>query len=131
MRTLVVQQPRACYIGPMDQQVTNLAKLTGLFRGDRKRVVEWVVIYLAEVPPLFAALQAHVSSGDTKALSGVAHELKPQAHYLGAPLLQERLRMLEERAVDQGASSCAGPVAELQAMEERIEEELQAFLKQT
>lgn len=115
----------------MGQQVTNLGKLTGLFRGDRQRVVEWVDIYLAEVPPLFAALQAHVSSGDTKALSCVAHELKPQAHYLDAPLLHEQLRLLAEHAVEHGASSCAGLVADLQVVEERIEEELRAFLKQT
>ena len=87
-------------------------------------LAEWVTLYLEEAPPLFHAMQMHLAEGDAVLLARVAHELRPQAHYLGAAHLLELLIALEARLLEQGVGACVDQVEEVVLMGREIEREL-------
>lgn len=114
----------------MPLRCTDISTLNGLFKGDPVRVSEWVELYLEEAPGYFQRVEVALSDGDAKALACAVHELRPQAHYLGAPKLLELLVLIGDKAGSGGVSSCAGEVGELLAMARRIELELQEHARQ-
>ena len=113
----------------MQERLIDLGRLTGIFRGDRQRMMAWIGIYLVEVAPLLASMAEHVEAGDDTALARAAHELKPQFHYLDAPAMQERVTALQEMTARHGAAACAALVVEIRGFGERIEQELRDHLQ--
>lgn len=77
-----------------------LSGLEHLFRGDKALVREWVDLYLQESPRYYAQLSESWESGDARALAAAAHDLQPQAHYLGSARLLELLAAIEEQAMN-------------------------------
>lgn len=106
----------------------DLRVLTDLFKGDRSRVREWLRLYLEEAPKIFAQVKEAHQQGDAKALASAAHELRPQAHYLGAPQLLALLLDIGERCRTTGADACGAAVEELLALGERVDAEIRAVL---
>ena len=121
-RTLHAEFPY--FSSPMPHQHIDLSTLNDLFKGNRARVEEWIQLYLEEAPGYRARLEACLADGDAPGLSGLAHELRPQAHYLGSPRMLELLERIGQLAKTEGASACAGPVAELLELGPRITAEL-------
>ncbi|MGV9013024.1 MAG: Hpt domain-containing protein [Flavobacteriales bacterium] len=103
---------------------TDLSILNGLFKGDQARVAEWIDLYLEEAPGYYQRVEDALIVGDTKAMAFAVHELRPQAHYLGAPRLLELLLLIGDLAAEEGTTACSGMVGELVEMGHRIEEEL-------
>ncbi len=112
----------------MSSPLTDLSTLERLFKGDRTRVEDWLRLYLEEAPVLFREMAQHLEAGDAKGLVHVAHELRPQAHYLGAPRLLEYLMALGEQAHSGDALSCSEQVAELIELGRVLEDEVRAVL---
>ncbi|HRH69031.1 MAG TPA: Hpt domain-containing protein [Flavobacteriales bacterium] len=106
----------------------DLSYLERLFKGDRKRVHAWITIYLEESPAQFQELTDAVGRNDPQALSRVAHELRPQAHYLGTPRMLELLVVVAEVARTGETGACRDAVAELVAMGQAVDAELRAVL---
>lgn len=85
-------------------------------------------LYLANASDLLNKLQAALAEGDTAAVRAHAHTLKGMAGNLGAFVLQEQARLLEDKAKQ---SSCPPNPPELAAAFEahrRLAEVLKAFL---
>jgi len=110
----------------MPQRHTDLSTLDRLFKGDRAQVAQWVQLYLEEAPGFFERVETCLSNGDTDGLRAAAHELRPQAHYLGSARMLELLDRIGEGAGAAGASACAVPVGELLELGRRITVELKA-----
>lgn len=108
----------------MPRRCTDLTVLNNLFKGDRALVMEWTGLYLEEAPGCFKRVEDALKAGDARALAFAVHELRPQAHYLGAPKLLELLTLIGGTAADQGAGACTGAVEELLELARRIEMEL-------
>ena len=108
----------------MPIRCTDLTILNSLFKGDATRVAEWIELYLEEAPDYFKRLEAGAATGDAKALAFAAHELRPQAHYLGAPELLELLVLIGEKAGSEGVEACSPAVKEVLEMAMMIEMEL-------
>lgn len=108
----------------MSLRCTDLTILSNLFKGDRALVTEWIALYLEEAPGYFQRVEDALKADDAKAMTFAVHELRPQAHYLGASKLLELLALIGGTADDQGARACKGPVEELLELARRIEIEL-------
>lgn len=106
----------------------DLSTLTELFRGDRARMAEWIGLYLEEAPLIFERLKNASEAMDAGAVSATAHELKPQAHYLGSSRLHDLLVTIGEQARSHGAMVCRGSVDEVLALAAAIDNELRAEL---
>lgn len=106
----------------------DLRVLEGLFKGDRSRVCEWLRLYLEEAPKIFAQVKDAHRQGDVEALAHAAHELRAQAHYLGAPHLLALLMDIGELCRTAGAAGCGAAVEELLALGERVDAEIRAVL---
>ena len=106
----------------------DLRVLEDLFKGDRSRVCEWLRLYLEEAPKIFAQVKDAYRQGDAEALARAAHELRPQAHYLGAPHLLALLMDISERCRTTGAEACGATVEELLALGEGLDAEVRAVL---
>jgi len=109
-------------------RLIDLSTLDHLFKADRSRVNEWLRLYLEEVPGIFAQLKAAQQDGDAEALTRAAHELRPQAHYLGAPRMLELLTAVSEGARMNGAAACKATVEELLHLAEQVEAELRTVV---
>ncbi len=107
--------------------MVDLSYLERLFKGDRSRIATWVGIYLEEFPAHLDRLEECLRRNDAPGLAAVAHELRPQAHYLGAQRLLDILRAIGELARTTGAASCATAVEELRAVSASIEAELRSL----
>ena len=106
----------------------DLSALDQLFDGDQARVREWITIYLEEAPPLFHRLCTAQKNGDVEGLTSVAHDLRPLAHYLGAPHILDLLTTIGQRARSDGAAACHAQVRELSTFGANAENELRATL---
>ena len=107
-------------------QHIDLSTLNDLFKGNRARVVQWIQLYLEEAPGNSARLEACLANGDAPGLNALAHELRPQAHYLGSPHMLELLDQIGQSAKAEDASACAAPVAEFLELGQQITAELKA-----
>lgn len=106
----------------------DLSYLERLFKGDRSRIHAWIQIYLEEAPAQFQRLTDAVARNDAQALALGAHELRPQAHYLGTPRMLELLIAVSEMARAGDTGACRDAVAELVALGEAVDAELRAVL---
>lgn len=112
----------------MSNRLTDLSTLERLFKGDRTLVADYLRLYLEEAPAHFKQMAQLLEAGDAKGLASVAHELRPQAHYLGAPRLLEALVALGERAHSGNVASCSELVSELLALGRTVDAEVRAVL---
>lgn len=106
----------------------DLSYLERLYKGDRSRIVQWIQIYLEEAPEQFQRLSHHVERNDAEGLAAAAHDLRPQAHYVGAARMVELLVAIGQRARADGADACAEMVGELRSLDALVEGELKAIL---
>lgn len=94
-------------------------------------MVEWIQLYLEEAPLIFSRLKDASEAADTTTLIATAHELKPQAHYLGSPRLHELLVALGEQARSNGSQALRGSVQEVLDLASAIDSELRVELNTT
>jgi len=106
----------------------DLAVLHNLFNGDRSRVREWLQLYLEEAPKMFEDLNSALLRDDADALVRIAHELRPQAHYLGAGRMRDLLFTIGECARTEGARSCVHAVEELMALGAAVKDDVRSVL---
>ena len=102
----------------------DLTYLERLYKGDRVRIAAWVELFLEEVPQRMEELAQCVERCDAIALAALAHELKPQAHYLGAARMHEVLVRIGEGTRCNGPADCATEVLELREACADVEREL-------
>jgi CheY-like chemotaxis protein/HPt (histidine-containing phosphotransfer) domain-containing protein len=87
------------YISPrMPDPHIDLTYLERLYKGDRARIAQWIHIYLEEAPAQFQRLSDSLEKNDTERLASAAHDLRPQAHYVGAVRMLELLIAIGQRA---------------------------------
>lgn len=106
----------------------DLRVLEDLFKGDRSRVCEWLRLYLEEAPKLFAQIRSADEQGDVAGLSRAAHELRPQAHYLGAPRMLALLKDIGEQCRKGDPVPCHASVRELLHLGDLVESEIRSVL---
>lgn len=106
----------------------DLSKLDHLFKGNRVRVQEWIHLYAQESPAYFEQLVIALGNGDAGAMASAAHDLQPQAHYLGSERMRALLSRIEEEARTNNVAACSGPLSELLSLRTVIDDELRAFL---
>ncbi len=107
----------------------DLDHLSGIFRGDRALVKEWIDLYLEESPQYFDQLTDARQCGDAQAMAHAAHDLRPQARYMGCARMHELLAIIEECAMND-ASSCDDQLNELIALRWTVEAELRTALQE-
>ena len=112
----------------MSERFTDLANLERLFKGDRSRVEDWIRLYFQEAPQYFERMQVGLRTGDVNALAAAAHDLCPQAHYLGSSRMLELLVAVEAQAREQGTAACADTLQALLSLSENINSELHEAL---
>ena len=105
----------------------DLAYLERLYKGDRARIAAWVEIFLEEIPLRMGEMAQCVQRGDPAGLAALAHELKPMAHYLGAPRMLEVLQRIGERTRCDASTPCHEEVGELHAACAEVAAELRAI----
>jgi HPt (histidine-containing phosphotransfer) domain-containing protein len=103
---------------------TDLSTLNNLFKGDRARISEWIELYLEEAPGYFKRLEDGLRANDAEGFAAALHDLRPQAHYLGAPKLLELLLQIGEKAGNKGTPACAEAVQQVLELARQIEMEL-------
>jgi HPt (histidine-containing phosphotransfer) domain-containing protein len=101
-----VRRQTCTFLHPMPPSYTELSNLEHLFRGDQSQIREWIGLYLQESPAYFDQLTASLESGDAQALASAAHDLQPQAHYLGSVRMLELLATIEEQALNGDTLGC-------------------------
>lgn len=106
----------------------DLSYLERLFKDDRARIHAWIRIYLEEAPAQFQQLTDAIARNDVQALARGAHELRPQAHYLGMPRMLELLIAVAQVARTGDTNACRDAVADLVALGEAVDSELRLVL---
>lgn len=105
----------------------DLSELERLCKGDRRRMRQYVDLYLQEAPPLLARLEAARSADDGPGTAAAAHALRPAAHRLGANALFDALTELEQVARQRGAQACDEALQRVRARQERLTADLMAW----
>lgn len=106
----------------------DLTYLERLYKGDRSRIDQWIRLYLEEAPGYFKQLAESAEKGDSAALAMAAHDLRPQAHYVGAPRMLELLIAIGQRARTDGTAAAADLVEELLALSKALDTELRLVI---
>ncbi len=112
----------------MTTRFTDLSYLERLYKGDRSRIAQWIRLYLEEAPCTFTQLSECQQRGDDAGLAAAAHDLRPYAHYLGAPRMLELLIDVGQRVRSTGAASTADLVHEVLVLGQCAERELRAVI---
>ena len=112
----------------MPTRFIDLSNLDHLFKGDMALMREWIALYLQESPQYFTQLSISSESGDANALAAAAHDLQPQAHYLGSARMLELLAGIEERALNGDTLGCTHLLKALLPVREAIDDELRSVL---
>ena len=112
----------------MPTRYIDLSNLEHLFKGDKALMREWIDLYLQESPAYFTQLAVSSESGDANALAAAAHDLQPQAHYLGSARMLELLAGIEESAMNGDTLGCTDPLKALLPVREAIDDELRSVL---
>lgn len=112
----------------MEGPLIDRSTLDRLFKGDVARVEQWMRLYLEEAPTYINKLAVGLALNDADALASAAHDLRPQAHYLGCARMLELLIAIGERARTDGPEACARPVNELLGLCAAIEAEIRGMI---
>lgn len=106
----------------------DLTNLEHLFKGDKALMCEWIELYLQESPQYYTQLTVSLENGDAEALATAAHDLQPQAHYIGSVRMVVLLAAIEEQALNGDTLGCADLLHSLLLEREAIDAELRAAL---
>lgn len=106
----------------------DLSHLDQLFRGDQALRNEWIDLYLQESPRYFHQLVEASAQRDAVSMAHVAHDLQPQALYMGCTRMHQLLAAIELQASTDMAG-CAPLLEELAALQTAIETELRMALR--
>ena len=112
----------------MTARYIDLTYLERLYKGDRSRIEQWIRLYLEEAPATFKQLSDCVQRADSEGLAAAAHDLRPYAHYLGAPRMLDLLIAIGQRSRTEGAASAAELVQEVLALSEGADTELRLLI---
>ncbi len=112
----------------MQLQHVDLSTLDRLFKGDRSRVDQWIRLYLSEAPAYVGELAKSHAANDAVGMASAAHDLRPQAHYLGNSRMLELLIDIDERLRMDGVSACGEQVSELLELCTAVDDELKGVL---
>jgi HPt (histidine-containing phosphotransfer) domain-containing protein len=112
----------------MTDRHIDLSYLERLYKGDRARIRQWIQLYLEEAPGMFNRLSDGQEKGDSEELVAAAHDLRPYAHYLGAPHLLNRLITIGQLARSVGPTSTSELVREVMALGGHIETVMRALI---
>lgn len=107
----------------------DLSVLYQLFREDRDLIREWIELYVDQSPEQFTLLAEYQTAGNADALAMLVHDLRPQAHYLGAQRMLELLVDLADLVKREGTAPSSSLVEEITALGQQIDVELRAVLK--
>lgn len=121
--------PPTSYLGHVNTPSIDLSYLERLYKGDRARVHAWVNIYLEELPILLARMDTCIRQDDAAGLVQVLHDLRPQAHYLGAREMHDILERMGSEARSRGASACTSCALELRATCQAVERSLRTSFR--
>ncbi|HMU14306.1 MAG TPA: Hpt domain-containing protein [Flavobacteriales bacterium] len=113
----------------MNTPSIDLSYLERLYKGDRARVHAWVNIYLEELPILLARMDTCIRQDDAAGLVQVLHDIRPQAHYLGAREMHDILERMGSEARSRGASACTSCALELRATCQAVERSLRTSFR--
>lgn len=113
----------------MLHQHIDLSYLERLYKGDRARMVQWIRMYLEETPDYFRKLSHCLITGDAAGLAAAAHDLRPQAHYVGASRMLELLIAIGQKAHGSGTEACADLVDEIMSLSHVVDTELRSVIK--
>ncbi len=113
---------------PMVPSHTELSNLEHLFKGDRSLIREWIDLYLQESPQYYTQLSVSLESGNAEALATAAHDLQPQAHYIGSARMLELLAAIEEQAMNGDTLGCTDLLNALLPVREAVDGELRSVL---
>lgn len=102
----------------------DLSYLQRLYKGDHACIAEWVGIFLEEIPTHLEEMAQCAARGDATGLSALAHDLRPQAHYLGAQAMLDVLGRLSLLAQCAEVGPCKEAVRELHSICTAMEIEL-------
>jgi HPt (histidine-containing phosphotransfer) domain-containing protein len=114
----------------MDDNLTDLDHLKSVCNNDEARMQRYINMYLRSAPTLFDQMAEHLTAGDAEALSRTAHGLKPQATYMGAKGLLEKLEELEVKAKKDGAAACNELLNRCALLNAEVIGELESALEQ-
>ena len=112
----------------MPTRYIDLSNLEHLFNGDQALIREWIDLYLQESPQYFTQLSLSSERDNAQALASAAHDLQPQAHYLGSTRMLELLAGIEERALNGDTLGCTDLLKALLPVREAIDDELRSVL---
>jgi HPt (histidine-containing phosphotransfer) domain-containing protein len=113
----------------MSMQHIDLSNLEHLFKGNQSRMDEWMRLYMQEAPAYFKQLSESLATGEAETLAAAAHDLRPQAHYLGSARMLELLVAIEDHARNKGTADCSELLSALFAVRDAIDDELRTVLK--
>ncbi len=106
----------------------DLSHLEHVFKGNRSRVEEWIRLYLTEAPQYFHQMQEGLAAGNAEAVAAAAHDLQPQAHYLGVAPMVQLLVSIEEIASTAGATACGHQISQVLAVAAEVDVELRKVI---
>lgn len=112
----------------MEMTLIDRSTLDRLFKGDPTRVEQWIRLYLEESPGYINKLAEGLALENADTLAFAAHDLRPQAHYLGNPRMLELLIAVGKRVRSEGPAACAGQVNELLVLCAAIDAELRGMV---
>ena len=95
---------------------------------DGSLIADMVEMYLADVPPRIAAMQAAHRSGDAKALASAAHALKGSASNLGASRLSAICKVIEAAGNADQLADATAALEQLSDSAHSAQNALEAYL---
>ncbi|HQV51959.1 MAG: Hpt domain-containing protein [Flavobacteriales bacterium] len=112
----------------MSDPVIDLTTLCRLFKNDRNRIQEWITLYLAETPAYFQQIMEGAATNDAEQVLRALHDLRPMAHYLGAPHMLVLCDAIKELSSASDPQAFQESIAELLSHAQSIEVALNAEL---
>lgn len=111
----------------MNASPPDLQFLNRLCKGDRQFMSTFIRQYLTDSPGLLRELAHAVADGDATALLRAAHDLRPQAHYMGAVRMEQLLIEADRDARKQPPVLRKDLVEEVLPLAAGLETELRAW----
>jgi len=115
---------------PPAEEIFNFEEAVETFLGKKDIVLNLTSSFKDKVESQISSMQSHLVAGDFSFLQGEAHSIKGGAWNLGAVLLGNSAKLMEESAKNQDAKGCGKAFAELEREFLRFKEEAARVLKE-
>ena len=109
--------------------MVDLTFLESFAKGDRQKMKRYIQLYLNIAPSTIQKMGQNIMDEDWVQLRINAHSLKPQADYMGIPLLKEALVKLETEAEGGHQASLRDQHEKALALYRESERELLEFME--